>query len=175
MHYKIVCEDIDVTKKTLEKTQIELEIYKKDLVVNQELRKKLHNTIQDLKGKIRVFCRCRPQKPDENNKSLCSFNFLDESTMSILKSRNANGALLDSSQDFTFDRVFSPACSQDDIFEDLAQLVQSALDGYNVCVFAYGQTGSGKTYTMMGDGTYKGQGINQLMLFLIATIIKSLI
>ena len=25
---------------------------------------------------------------------------------------------------------------------------QSALDGYNVCVFAYGQTGSGKTYTM---------------------------
>ena len=27
---------------------------------------------------------------------------------------------------------------------------QSALDGYNVCIFAYGQTGSGKTYTMQG-------------------------
>src|SRR6218665_2200307 len=27
---------------------------------------------------------------------------------------------------------------------------QSALDGYNVCIFAYGQTGSGKTYTMEG-------------------------
>jgi kinesin family protein C1 len=26
--------------------------------------------------------------------------------------------------------------------------VQSALDGYRVCIFAYGQTGSGKTYTM---------------------------
>ena len=29
-------------------------------------------------------------------------------------------------------------------------VVESALNGHNVCVFAYGNTGSGKTYTMIG-------------------------
>jgi kinesin family protein C1 len=40
--------------------------------------------------------------------------------------------------------------TQTKVFNELAQLVQSCLDGKNVCIFAYGQTGSGKTYTMEG-------------------------
>jgi hypothetical protein len=48
--------------------------------------------------------------------------------------------------------VFGPSTAQAAIFSEVSELVQSALDGYAVCLFSYGQTGAGKTYTMqVGD------------------------
>ncbi|KOC65509.1 Protein claret segregational, partial [Habropoda laboriosa] len=117
-------------------------------------RRVLHNAIQELKGNIRVFCRVRPRTPKELDKALCTMNFVDECTIEIGKSDGPEGAscgkLKRARQEFSFDKIFPPSTKQETVFEELAMLVQSALEGYNVCVFAYGQTGSGKTYTMEG-------------------------
>ena len=42
--------------------------------------------------------------------------------------------------------------TQDVVFSEVEPLIQSFIDGFNVCIFAYGQTGSGKTHTMIGEG-----------------------
>ncbi|CAI0407056.1 unnamed protein product [Linum tenue] len=117
------------------------------LLEGEKLRKKLHNTILELKGNIRVFCRVRPSLPDDAR--------ADTQVVTYPSSVESLGRGIDVMQNgqkypFTFDKVFSHDASQQDVFVEISQLVQSALDGYKVCIFAYGQTGSGKTYTMMG-------------------------
>ncbi len=77
-----------------------------------------------------------------------AISVLDEFT---LTSMGKNGA-----KTFTFDSVFDPASTQEQVFEESKRLVQSAIDGYNVCIFAYGQTGSGKTHTIQGSPNLPG-------------------
>ncbi|KAI3466204.1 hypothetical protein Pfo_022867 [Paulownia fortunei] len=118
------------------------------IVEGEKLRKKLHNTILELKGNIRVFCRVRPLLSDDGVGT-------EAKVVSFPTSMEVLGRGIDLTQNgqkhsFTFDKVFMPDDSQEDVFVEISQLVQSALDGYKVCIFAYGQTGSGKTYTMMG-------------------------
>ncbi|KAG9143182.1 hypothetical protein Leryth_010113, partial [Lithospermum erythrorhizon] len=113
-----------------------------------QIRKKLHNTILELKGNIRVFCRVRPFLFDEVVST-------ETKVVSFPTSPDTIGRGIDLTQNgqthcFSYDKVFTSEASQDDVFVEISQLVQSALDGYKVCIFAYGQTGSGKTYTMMG-------------------------
>ena len=153
----------------------------KRLMYVQVLRKKYWNMLEDMKGKIRVFARCRPISEKEltaGNK--CVVNFPDDMTIELQSDKGLKS--------FVFDSCFGPSTTQvekeghrvracfaiiavaprrfvkrmcvdplqDAIFEDLENLVQSALDGYNVSCFAYGQTGSGKTFTMVGNRALPG-------------------
>eukprot|EP00824_Muranothrix_gubernata_P016118 TRINITY_DN3353_c0_g1_i1.p1 TRINITY_DN3353_c0_g1~~TRINITY_DN3353_c0_g1_i1.p1 ORF type:complete len:481 (+),score=113.46 TRINITY_DN3353_c0_g1_i1:25-1443(+) len=131
-------------------------------------RRKLHNAIQELKGNIRVYCRIRPVLSSEKEKAgseqeSVTYHYpgggRDPKTLEITAPPEASttGGKEQSKQwDFSFDRVFQPGSTQEEVFDEISQLVQSALDGYRVCIFAYGQTGSGKTFTMEGPGMEKG-------------------
>ncbi|KAL6844152.1 hypothetical protein ACP4OV_025825 [Aristida adscensionis] len=126
---------------------VELEnLYKQE----QVLRKRYYNTIEDMKGKIRVYCRLRPLNDKElsleEKNIVCS---PDEFTIT-------HPWKDDKSKQHIYDRVFDASTTQEEIFEDTKYLVQSAVDGYNVCIFAYGQTGSGKTFTIYGSENNPG-------------------
>ncbi|XP_069775734.1 kinesin-like protein KIFC1 isoform X2 [Narcine bancroftii] len=163
----LLCKEQELVQKTLlveeqQKIIVDQEHKLQNLeqtVTNLELeRRTLHNTVQELKGNIRVICRVRPLLASEKGRDVVHFQFLphDKKAISLIKqqeSRIGHSQKEEVIYNFSFDRVFQPMAKQEEVFEDISQLVQSALDGYNVCIFAYGQTGSGKTYTMEGPDT----------------------
>ncbi|KAJ8439431.1 hypothetical protein Cgig2_001771 [Carnegiea gigantea] len=121
--------------------------------------RKLYNEVQDLKGNIRVYCRIRPFLPGQNEKHT-AIEYIGENGELVVVNPLKQGK--DSRRLFKFNKVFGPTANQEDVFKDTQPLIQSVLDGYNVCIFAYGQTGSGKTYTMTGPdmALEKDWGVN---------------
>uniref|UniRef100_A0A0E0RIG6 Kinesin motor domain-containing protein n=1 Tax=Oryza rufipogon TaxID=4529 RepID=A0A0E0RIG6_ORYRU len=123
-----------------------------------EENRKLYNQIQDLKGNIRVYCRVRPFLPGHRSLS-SSVADTEERTITIITPTKYGK---DGCKSFSFNRVFGPASTQEEVFSDMQPLIRSVLDGFNVCIFAYGQTGSGKTFTMSGPKvlTEESLGVN---------------
>ncbi|WVZ56657.1 hypothetical protein U9M48_007151 [Paspalum notatum var. saurae] len=122
-----------------------------------EENRKLYNQVQDLKGSIRVYCRVRPFLPGQTSPS--TVGCIDEGNITIVTPSKSGK---EGRKTFSFNKVFGPSATQDEVFLDTQPLIRSVLDGYNVCIFAYGQTGSGKTYTMSGpkNMTEQTQGVN---------------
>uniref|UniRef100_A0A7S2UCN0 Kinesin-like protein n=1 Tax=Attheya septentrionalis TaxID=420275 RepID=A0A7S2UCN0_9STRA len=145
-------------KSKLSVTERQAAHYKSRVIDLEKQRKVLHNMVQDLKGNIRVFARLRPLLSIDSSPSSCvSFPLHDPDSRRMVIDTPEDKVDLTTSKptswEFEFDKVFTDYASQAVVFEEIDMLVQSVLDGYQVCIFAYGQTGSGKTYTMEGDTT----------------------
>lgn len=136
---------VEVKQIMVNENQESIEKLKQMLLAEEQRRRDVHNALQELKGNIRVFSRCRPALPGQRSGLTCN-------TSAGRVSLQYTNDTFDKTNDyhFSFDRVFDQDATQEDVFEEVSDLVQSALDGYKVCIFAYGQTGSGKTHTMQG-------------------------
>jgi len=126
-----------------------------------EQRRKMHNIIQELRGNIRVYIRVRPflssDGVDLEGKLEPAVRVQNDGATAEIVRKEA-GEVAERHK-WTFDKSFPCATTQDEIFDEVSEFVQSALDGYNVCLFSYGQTGSGKTHTMQGYGRGEMAGI----------------
>jgi len=123
----------------------------KALHVETDRRKTLHNKLEDLKGKIRVYVRVRPLNMNERKRDSIEVLSKEDDRTCVMYSNHDNGV---EPKAWEFDQIFcgenDKGNSQQRVFKDTKRLITSAVDGFNVCIFAYGQTGSGKTFTMFG-------------------------
>ena len=134
--------------------QIQAEMIEDERILrkeNEKMKKKLRNEEIEKKGLIRAFCRIRPSAAQLRGKESA------QEKESILKTEQGSDMvnLLDpkgyTSSQYLFDRVFGEDSKQEEVFEDVSELVECALDGDPVCIMAYGQTGAGKSHTMKGS------------------------
>ncbi|RMX66095.1 hypothetical protein KXD40_003094 [Peronospora effusa] len=135
------------------------------------MRRKLHNTIQELRGNIRVHVRLRPFLRSDGGEALAEnpqSAIVCDTFSSTIRTNVGNP------HSFAFDKIYGQSDSQEFVFKDVSDFIQSAMDGYNVCIFAYGQTGSGKTHTMQGSGKAQMRGIIPRSIDLIINCCKEL-
>eukprot|EP00257_Ricinus_communis_P023196 XP_015583116.1 kinesin-like protein KIN-14Q isoform X1 [Ricinus communis] len=168
--YKKCLRDMEEMRSTIQSTmkqQVDLhEDLKIKFIEGEKKRKELYNRVLELKGNIKVFCRCRPLNAEEvasGDSMAIDFESAKDGELTVI----SNGL---PRKTFKFDAVFSPEADQADVFGDTAPFATSVLDGYNVCIFAYGQTGTGKTFTM--EGSEEARGVNFRTLEEIFRIIK---
>lgn len=117
---------------------------------------------------VKVAVRVRPLNRREKDLEAKFIIQMEKSKTTITNLKIPEGGSGDSGRErtktFTYDFSFYSAdtkspdyVSQEMVFKTLGtDVVKSAFEGYNACVFAYGQTGSGKSYTMMGNAGDSG-------------------
>ncbi|KAL0868865.1 hypothetical protein ABMA27_007210 [Loxostege sticticalis] len=116
---------------------------------------------------VKVAVRVRPfnqREKDMGAKLIVQMDAKKTRLLTVKNSKEQNDGGREKFKDFTFDHSYwsfdsddKQYASQEQVFSDLGlDVIDSAFEGYNACVFAYGQTGSGKTFTMMGSPECQG-------------------
>eukprot|EP01134_Creolimax_fragrantissima_P005184 CFRG5184T1 len=96
---------------------------------------------------IQVVVRCRGRNEMEKRGNFPSIVDCNESRKHTVDVKCTNHQ----TKTFTFDKVFGPTATQQELYKDVAaNTLTEVLKGYDCTIFAYGQTGTGKTYTMEG-------------------------
>ncbi|CAG9565728.1 unnamed protein product [Danaus chrysippus] len=111
-----------------------------------------------------LYYYCCFRERDMNAKLIVQMEGKKTRLLTVKNSKEQNDANREKYKDFTFDHSYwsydsadPQYASQEQVFSDLGlDVIDSAFEGYNACVFAYGQTGSGKTFTMMGSPDSQG-------------------
>ena len=150
-NYKTI--DLRQMKETLLSEQEKVYILSHKLKNEKYLRRKIHNRYMYLRGNLRVMCRVRPFLPSEkvNKKSQMETMVINNDSISIFQENKPE-------KNFEYDYIFDTKSSQKDVYEEVTLLIQSMVQGNNICIIAYGQTCTGKTYTIQGPNS-KNPGI----------------
>ena len=102
-------------------------------------RRKLHETILDLKGTVRVFVRVCSVSESESESESDLFSFPDPWRGQTLQ-LNENIETTQMLQ-FDFDKVFGPSTPDSSLHNELNSLIDSSVNGNTVNIFTYGNTG----------------------------------
>ncbi|XP_053917049.1 kinesin-like protein KIF16B isoform X4 [Cuculus canorus] len=112
---------------------------------------------------VKVAVRVRPMNRREKDLNAKFIISMEKNKTTIMNLKVPEGGTGETGQERTKTFTYDFSCfsadsrspnfvSQEMVFKSLGtDVLKSAFEGYNACVFAYGQTGSGKSYTMMGN------------------------
>jgi len=112
-------EKATLLKQHLKEATAELDIVSTKYKEEQVKRKKLLNELEDMKGKVRVYCRVRPfsnsEKTNADQVQPC-VSIKDETQMTVGTQKNRM-------KEYNFDAVFGPESTQEEVFDDTKRLI----------------------------------------------------